>query len=503
MTDTTDYTIAAQTEQGAVIIAEVTRTDLTERDMTGHGTIEHIDPNEIQVETNVRTIVKVDPALVASIREVGVLEPVVCRRSEDGTVSVRMGQRRVLAAREAERATVPAYIVEGDDSTVTRLVEQFAENEHRADLTEPERAAVFQQLSFEGLNVAQIAKQTGVKKAVVEAGIKVAESEFAGKIATKHEVTLDQAAALIEFEGDKDAVSRLVQYAEESPEQFPHELQRQRDNRARAQVVEAEQATLVEAGYTILESRPDSYYDKEHIGIRDLVTAAGEPVTVEHLAAVTPRFAHVRSFHTGDVDVAYFVTDPKGWGFKKVSASGSVSGPMTDEQKAERKTLIANNKAWVSAEVVRREWLATFLSRKTLPKDATAFVAVGLTRHRVDVSSALAAGNRFAAVLLGLPEPEGYYSPSPVDGYAEQPGKAAHAILAVVLAGMELATGTYTWRNPSSTAVRYFSQIAAWGYPLSEVEQIVVDAKTTAGDEFDENDSPDADEAEGSDADDE
>ena len=235
------------------------------------GTIEHIDPAKIEVETNVRTIVKVDTALVASIREFGVLEPVVCRRSEDGTVSVRMGQRRVLAAREAERATVPAYIVEGDDSTVTRLVEQFAENEHRADLTEPERAAVFQQLSFEGLNVAQIAKQTGVKKAVVEAGIKVAESEFAGKIATKHEVTLDQAAALIEFEGDKDAVSRLVQYAEESPEQFPHELQRQRDNRARAQVVEAEQATLVEAGYTILESRPDSYYDKEHIGIRDLV----------------------------------------------------------------------------------------------------------------------------------------------------------------------------------------------------------------------------------------
>ena len=110
----------------------------------------------------------------------------------------------------------------------------------------------------------------------------------------------------------------------------------------------------------------------------------------------------------------------------------------------------------------------------------------------MDVSSALAAGNRFAAVLLGLPEPEGYYSPSPVDTYAEQPGKAAHAILAIVLAGMELATGTYTWRNPSSTAVRYFSQIAAWGYPLSEVEQIVVAAETTVGDEFDEDDSPDA-----------
>jgi ParB family chromosome partitioning protein len=147
--------------------------------------------------------------------------------------------------------------------------------------------------------------------------------------------------------------------------------------------------------------------------------------------------------------------------------------------------------------VERRDWLTTFLSRKTLPKDATAFVAICLSRHRTYVSSALAAGNRFAAVLLGLPEAEGYWSPSLVDTYAEQPTKAAHAILAVVLVGMELATGTYTWHNPSSTAVRYFAQIAAWGYPLSEVEQIVVEAKTTEGDEFDENDSPDADESDG------
>jgi ParB family chromosome partitioning protein len=64
------------------------------------GTIEHIDPNQIEVETNIRTTVKLDPAFVASIREYGVLTPVGCRRNEDGTVSLRIGQRRVLAARE-------------------------------------------------------------------------------------------------------------------------------------------------------------------------------------------------------------------------------------------------------------------------------------------------------------------------------------------------------------------------------------------------------------------
>ncbi|MEO5536047.1 MAG: ParB/RepB/Spo0J family partition protein [Pseudolysinimonas sp.] len=286
-------------------------------DTTTLGTVEHIDPNTIEVETNIRTVSKPDPALVASIRQFGVLEPVVCRRDENGNVTVRMGQRRVLAAREAGSDTIPAYIVAGDDATTTRLLEQFAENEHRADLTQAERAAVFQQLQFEGLS------------------------------------------------------------------------------------------------------------------------------------------------------------------------NGGQVGGMTDEQKAERRELIANNKAWDSAEAVRREWLATFLSRKTLPKDAPAFLTVGLTQHRRDVASALSGGNRLAATLLGLEPQSSEWQPSPVDGYAEQHGKAGHVALAIVLAGMEAAIGRHTWRNPSSTAGRYLAQIEAWGYALSEVEQIVTAAKVTPGDEFD------------------
>ena len=38
----------------------------------------------------------------------------------------------------------------------------------------------------------------------------------------------------------------------------------------------------------------------------------------------------------------------------------------------ERRRVIANNKAWASAEVVRREWLRQFLTRKTAPQGAEA-----------------------------------------------------------------------------------------------------------------------------------
>ena len=57
----------------------------------------------------------------------------------------------------------------------------------------------------------------------------------------------------------------------------------------------------------------------------------------------------------------------KALGWSDRSSGAGAAGPMTDEQKAERRTLIANDKAWASAEVVRREWLTEFLSRKTMP----------------------------------------------------------------------------------------------------------------------------------------
>ena len=74
------------------------------------GTIEHLDPHTLIIETNVRPSAPITPAFVQSIRENGVLTPVLGHRSDDGTVTVRAGQRRVFASREAGLATVPVYL---------------------------------------------------------------------------------------------------------------------------------------------------------------------------------------------------------------------------------------------------------------------------------------------------------------------------------------------------------------------------------------------------------
>lgn len=453
---------------------------MTNNTTTQLGTVEHIDPNLIVVEANVRTEANLPREFVASIKQNGVLTPILARRDTTGNVIVRAGQRRTLAAREAGLATIPAYIVEADETTVDRIVQQIVENEHREDVTDAQLSAAYQQLAFEGMTPAVIAKRTGMKAATVKTGLAVAENSTAASAIVNHSLTLDQAATLIEFEGDEETVAQLIDTATTDPGQFAHAAQRARDERRVAEIKEAATADLIARGFTVLDREP-GYYESDVVRISELVTKEGERVTAEDIAEVSGRSAYVRVYFTSDeATVAYYLSDFKAAGFRKDSGSGSTSGPMTDDEKAERKTLIANNKAWASAEVVRREWLAQFLSRKTLPKDAGRVIAEGLTVHRREVGTAATNGNTFAHILMGI-ERGGFWDADKLAALVEHsPVKAQHVTLAVVLGGIEDSTSKQTWRYPEPSKALYFAQLAAWGYSLSEVEQIVVDAATAA-----------------------
>jgi ParB family chromosome partitioning protein len=81
--------------------------------------------------------------LAASIREVGVLQPIVVRREGAGYELVA-GERRLRAARLAGLATIPAVIRETDDTESLR--DALIENLHRDDLSPLEMAAAFQEL---------------------------------------------------------------------------------------------------------------------------------------------------------------------------------------------------------------------------------------------------------------------------------------------------------------------------------------------------------------------
>jgi ParB family chromosome partitioning protein len=104
-------------------------------------------------------------ALARSIREVGVLQPIVVR-ARDGGYELVAGERRLRAARMAGLATIPALIREGDDTESLR--EALIENIHREDLAPLELASAFQEL-LEELGVTQetMAERLGYSRAHV------------------------------------------------------------------------------------------------------------------------------------------------------------------------------------------------------------------------------------------------------------------------------------------------------------------------------------------------
>lgn len=82
--------------------------------------------------------------LVHSVREFGVLQPVVVRTRDDGTYELIMGERRTRAAREAGLETIPAIVREVEDEDLLR--DALLENLHRSQLNPLEEASAYQQL---------------------------------------------------------------------------------------------------------------------------------------------------------------------------------------------------------------------------------------------------------------------------------------------------------------------------------------------------------------------
>ena len=90
--------------------------------------------------------------LVTSIREVGLLQPVVVREiapGPDGTARYElvMGERRWRASKQAATGTIPAIVRETDDDAMLR--DALLENLHREQLNPLEEAAAYQQLLHE------------------------------------------------------------------------------------------------------------------------------------------------------------------------------------------------------------------------------------------------------------------------------------------------------------------------------------------------------------------
>jgi ParB family chromosome partitioning protein len=433
--------------------------------------LEMLDPATLTVDVNVRRDAALTGDFVDSIREHGVMEPVIAHRKDDGTVHVLMGQRRTRAAVEAERPLIPVMIIESP-AEAERIVTQVVENIQRAELTEADEADAYHQLSLIGISAAAIAKKTGRTRTAVESALK-AKSTDTGNAALGKGYTIDEALILAEFENDQDATDELESVIRDEPDMLAHVTQKLRDRRDRAAALAALRAELEAAGTTVVDTAGYDG-DSENLRVSALNRPDGEPATEEDANAVAITTAYNGNHSTVPViagwkDLGYTLR------YTGHTAPSSAKGPMTEEQKAERKTLIENNKLMQSATTVRRDFVKTLLARKQAPKGWQYFTVHAITHHPETASGY---DGKVAADMAGAKvEDTDRWGWNPLrDHVAKTTARPEVALIALVCAGYEKTIAKDSWRSPSQTHRDYLTQLVTWGYTASEVEQIILDS---------------------------
>jgi len=104
--------------------------------------------------------------LAASIRQIGVLQPLLVRQLPDGSYQLIAGERRWRAAQQAGLATVPAVVKTTDD--MASVEQALVENLHRQDLAPLEEAGAYQQLIDDfSLTHDDVAKRVGKSRSSI------------------------------------------------------------------------------------------------------------------------------------------------------------------------------------------------------------------------------------------------------------------------------------------------------------------------------------------------
>jgi ParB family chromosome partitioning protein len=154
----------------ATTSSEATASDADDTEVTADDLVQvpgarltHVDPHEIvpnprqpRTHFNPEDLAE----LVHSVREFGVLQPVVVRANDDGKYELIMGERRTRAAREAGLTSIPAIVRETADEHLLR--DALLENLHRSELNPLEEASAYQQLLEDfGITQEELASRIG------------------------------------------------------------------------------------------------------------------------------------------------------------------------------------------------------------------------------------------------------------------------------------------------------------------------------------------------------
>ncbi|MDY9919154.1 MAG: ParB/RepB/Spo0J family partition protein [Proteiniphilum sp.] len=147
--------------------------------------------------------------LSASIKSIGVIQPVTLRKLEDDTYQIIAGERRYRASQMAGLSTIPAYIKTADNDEMMEMA--LIENIQREDLNSIEIALAYQNLiDALSLTQEQLSERVGKKRATVTNYLRLLKLPAEVQMGVKNKkIDMGHARALITM---NDPVAQLSLY---------------------------------------------------------------------------------------------------------------------------------------------------------------------------------------------------------------------------------------------------------------------------------------------------
>lgn len=147
--------------------------------------------------------------LVQSIKEKGIIQPVLVRRRDDETYELIAGERRLRAAKKAGLTDIPAIVRDASNEESLELA--LIENIQRANLNPIEEAKAYKKLMENfGLNQDELSKKVGKERATVANTLRLLKlPEEIQKAVTEEKITYGHGRALL---GLKTEAEQLMVY---------------------------------------------------------------------------------------------------------------------------------------------------------------------------------------------------------------------------------------------------------------------------------------------------
>ena len=141
--------------------------------------------------------------LAASIRELGIIQPLSLRSARDGRYQIIAGERRWRAAQRAGLSTVPAYVRTASDSEVTEMA--LIENIQREDLNAIEVALAFKKLlDTYDLTQERLSERVGKSRSVITNHLRLLKLPAEIQIALRdRRIDMGHARALLSIDNAK------------------------------------------------------------------------------------------------------------------------------------------------------------------------------------------------------------------------------------------------------------------------------------------------------------